>query len=1071
MKRILSFVLVLALLVSNVVLFSKINSEAATDSYSGYMENCGFTWRIDRETRTLTISGEGVMHIGSADYPAWTAYYSDFDYVVVEEGITSLDDHCFYNLTIKKLTLPSSLEVVRETALYDAEVFEIEIPQKNNLRRFENYSSASVDFRSTSWFTNQPDGCVYLGDFLLWYKGTAPADTVVEIKEGTRAINVKAFYGQKGITDFIFCDGIERIGNSAFQNTGWFDKQPNNSLIYIGNVLHTIKGTSYASKLTVKEGTVSISPYAFSNKERYGYIRYKTVEIPSSVKYIDEGAFAQNSLYFEKVIFADNSKLELIDSYAFYSCPKLVPHIPDGVKLIGEYAFCYSTGENTPPDLSIPASVEFIDYMAFHGCLFNKYIVDEHNTNYSNDKNGILFNKDKSVLISVPSAIDMEEYEIDAAVIRIEHHSFYDNETLKTIRIPDTVTEIGYYAFGSSAIENIELAYGLKRIPTYAFSRCDNLLSFVVPRSVEVIEKNAFYNSEIYDIYVPRETEYIGEYLSNNLFLVMHCYGGTVAETYATQKSWKIEYIDDPDISKLTELLNEYRNLNRKNYVEESLASLDEAVAQVDLVTVYYTAEQVAEWKYKISEAFEKIELLPADYSEISEMIQRAYSIDRSLYTTESLAVLDKAVEAVESDIGIDEQNRVDKFAYDIANALFSLKYLPANYDSVYCAIEESKKIDRRLYSQESLTVLDQSISSVNYDLNITEQDKVENYAQRIYSSLDALEYANVILRNEPHGVVVSATTKELDPDTALTADLKDSSDLHSGNFAVGGTVKSITLYDINLLLNAEKIQPDGFVTVKIKLPEGVDPNRCKVYHIIDDPVDPLVRYATTLEGNFIVFETDHFSEFAVIEVETVLSGVSITRMPSKLTYTLNEKVDLTDIEVTALLSDGISQTITDYDVSSVDTSSVGTKTVTVYYTFGEITKSASFEITVSADKLSANIICGGEDVTEINRKVKWYMPYSSESLKLDCNLSVPGNYKIQWSADNHKVTVDSDGNVTNKGFFFPRKATVTATVLDSAGNVVAQDSVTVRFYKFSFQLTNIMSKTIANFVFGKRIF
>ena len=98
MKKFLSFVLAFALLVSNVVLFSKINSEATTDSYSGYMENCGFIWEIDRETRTLTISGEGVMHIGSTDYPAWTAYYSDFDYVVVEEGITSLDDHCFYNL-------------------------------------------------------------------------------------------------------------------------------------------------------------------------------------------------------------------------------------------------------------------------------------------------------------------------------------------------------------------------------------------------------------------------------------------------------------------------------------------------------------------------------------------------------------------------------------------------------------------------------------------------------------------------------------------------------------------------------------------------------------------------------------------------------------------------------------------------------------------------------------------------------------------------------------------------------------------------------------------------------------
>lgn len=130
MKKFLSFVLMLSLLTSNIVLLSKINSEAATDNYSGYMENCGFTWEIDKGTRTLTISGNGIMHIGSTDYPAWTAYYKDFDYVVVEEGIISLAEHCFYNLTIKKLTLPSTLEVIRDTSLYDTEVLEIEIPQK-----------------------------------------------------------------------------------------------------------------------------------------------------------------------------------------------------------------------------------------------------------------------------------------------------------------------------------------------------------------------------------------------------------------------------------------------------------------------------------------------------------------------------------------------------------------------------------------------------------------------------------------------------------------------------------------------------------------------------------------------------------------------------------------------------------------------------------------------------------------------------------------------------------------------------------------------------------------------------
>ena len=285
-------------------------------------------------------------------------------------------------------------------------------------------------------------------------------------------------------------------------------------------------------------------------------------------------------------------------------------------------------------------------------------------------------------------------------------------------------------------------------------------------------------------------------------------------------------------------------------------------------------------------------------------------------------------------------------------------------------AISESEKYDRRLYSQATLAALEQSISAVEYGLNITEQSRVDGFAVQISNAISALEYAAVVLRNEPHGVIVSATAKEIDPDTALTVDLKDSSDLQSGNFAVGGTVKSITLYDINLLLNAQKTQPDGFVTVKIKLPDGVDSKRCKVYHIIDDPVDPLVRYSTSLEGNFIVFETDHFSEFAVIEVETVLNGIEITKLPNKTVYALGETVNTSGLEVTAHYSDGSTKIVSDYDVSSVDTSSIGTKTITVYHTYNGVTKSDSFEINVTADKINANITFNGKDVNEYNKKV-----------------------------------------------------------------------------------------------------
>ena len=122
-------------------------------------------------------------------------------------------------------------------------------------------------------------------------------------------------------------------------------------------------------------------------------------------------------------------------------------------------------------------------------------------------------------------------------------------------------------------------------------------------------------------------------------------------------------------------------------------------------------------------------------------------------------------------------------------------------------------------------------------------------------------------------------------PTTSLTVEKLDPSNIASANFAVGGKVKNALYYDISLIRNSVKIQPDGTVTVKIRIPDGVAPEKCKVYHVTDDPVDPLVKFTSSLDGNYIVFETDHFSEFAVLEVETVPVGIVITSPPSKTVY------------------------------------------------------------------------------------------------------------------------------------------------------------------------------------------
>ncbi|MBO5230610.1 MAG: leucine-rich repeat protein [Clostridia bacterium] len=1016
---------------------------------------CGLnaTAYLDRTSGTLTVKGTGEMNFFYDDIP-WWAYRKEIYSVVVEEGITKIAECAFLDCDITKIILPASLETIDADALSMTDIEEIIIPENSRLCSFP----VSSYFRNDVWYQSQPDGPVYLGNLLLEYKGTMPANTTITVKDGTYAINRYAFNNQKNMVDVAVPDSVERIGYNAFYGTSWMDSQPYYKPVYLGKVLYfynfpwrAVEDNDITDELVIPEGIVSISSSAFS-----GHCTFRNIVLPESLEHIGYQAFAK-CFRLEKITVPQNSRLNHIEDAAFYNCNHLEDFdFPEGFKRIGINTFLSCKAFK---NINMPASVENIGLTAFEPNTLESFTVDSDNPYYCTDENGILYNKDKTTVYGSYQIITDEEIVLPDTVTKIGAQAFVSSPVKKFV-LPESVTEIAFEAFGESNIESINIPYGVKRINDYAFHYCVSLKEIEIPKSVEFIDSMAFDSCHnLQKTVIPAEVKYIaGDAFTDCDALVIYCYKDTTAYYYATENDIPYVILEHPDMAELNALLDEYEELNRDKYFEESLVSLDEAVSNVDMTITVITQEMVDNWVSDIVKAKEQLKYLPADYSEIEAAKARAELVDRSLYTVESLAALDKAVAAVDETLNVSNQDLVNEYAKAINDAIDNLEYLPANYDKIKAAIAESEKLDRILYSQATLEILDQSIAAIDYTLNITQQSIVDGFADRINSAISALEYADVVLRNEPGGVIVSATAKEIYPTTVLTVDMLDPSNYETANFAVGGYIKSVKYYNINLIRDGAKVQPDGTVSVKIKIPDDVTPEKCRVYHVTEDPVDPLVRFASTLDGNYIVFETDHFSEFAVIEVETYLSGISITKAPSKLTYALNEKLDLSDMQVTALMSDGKSQIITDYDVSNVDMSSVGTKTVTVYYTYNEITKSASFEITVSADKIAANITLDGKDINEYNKKVKWYKGYSSESLQLECSLPDSENYNIKWNSDNSKVFLDDNGKVTNKGFFFPRKATVTVTVTDSAGNVLATDSVIVRFYKFSFQLSGIQT-------------
>ena len=106
------------------------------------------------------------------------------------------------------------------------------------------------------------------------------------------------------------------------------------------------------------------------------------------------------------------------------------------------------------------------------------------------------------------------------------------------------------------------------------------------------------------------------------------------------------------------------------------------------------------------------------------------------------------------------------------------------------------------------------------------------------------------------------------------------------------------------------------------------------------------------------------FSDGTQPPEEIVLMSISLIG-PNKTTYTVNDSLDLTGLIVTGTYSDGSQKQITDYQVSDVDLSTPGTKTVVI--TVGD--QSASFQINVDEEGHSSATLTGitveGEFKTE----------------------------------------------------------------------------------------------------------
>lgn len=199
-----------------------------------------------------------------------------------------------------------------------------------------------------------------------------------------------------------------------------------------------------------------------------------------------------------------------IGDKAFQACGIKSITIPDSVTSIGYRAFsgCWNL-----TSITIPDGVTSIGNQAFIDCGILKSIIVDDNSNYCSI-DGVLFNKNKTILMQYPAGKTNIEYIIPNGVTSVGEGAFFCSINLKSITIPDGVTNIGDKAFFDCwSLESITIPEGVTSIGDSAFCFCESLVSITIPEGVASIGDYAFSGcSSLTSITIPDGVTSIGDY-------------------------------------------------------------------------------------------------------------------------------------------------------------------------------------------------------------------------------------------------------------------------------------------------------------------------------------------------------------------------------------------------------------------------------------------------------------------------------------------------------------------------------------------------------------------------------
>jgi hypothetical protein len=494
-----------------------------------------------------TIEGNAVTSIGDFAFLVCTSLTS----ITIPDSVTSIGDYAFSECSsLTSITIPDSVTSLGVQAFYYCSSL-TSITIGNGVT---SIGRSAFGFCTNLTSITIGNGVTFIGPYA--FRGCTSL-TSITIPDGVTSIGSSAFQQCSSLTSITIPDSVTSIGIEAFENcTSLTSITIPDGVTSIG--YQTFRGCSSLTSITIPDGVTSIGRETFRFCTSLTSITFQgsapTVGIDAFTDVADGAvAYAIGSTSFGasgddwngltvaglltwtttngevtitdcdtlatgELIIPDTIEGKPVTSIgdeAFFECTSLTSiTIPDRVTSIGGAAF-FSCASLT--SITIGKGVTSIGYEAFYACTSLTSItigngvtsigngafsycsslttieVGAGNLNYTGI-NGVLFNKEKTVLLTYPAGKTGDNYTIPDGVTSIGDEAFYSCTSLTSITIPDSVTSIGDFAFENcTSLTSIAIPDSVTSIGDYAFYSCTSLTSITFQGAAPTVGIDAFF--------------------------------------------------------------------------------------------------------------------------------------------------------------------------------------------------------------------------------------------------------------------------------------------------------------------------------------------------------------------------------------------------------------------------------------------------------------------------------------------------------------------------------------------------------------------------------------------------